>query len=172
MDNFSEQLVKRQPTSSDTFKKFWIAAGGVFLTAVMIILSFLLIGTFWMMIGLIAAAVLGYGTFYLLQGTYVEYEYTFTNGELDIDKIIAKKKRRSLITADVRKFTAFGKYNDNLPETSDMTVVISSDNIAVHEYYADFDHEEYGNVRLVFSPDEAMLGNIKKVLPAKLRNTL
>ncbi|MCC8136390.1 MAG: hypothetical protein LIO40_06985, partial [Ruminococcus sp.] len=124
------------------------------------------------MLSVILAVGAGYGTYFLGQSTYVEYEYTFTNGDLDIDKIVAKKKRSSLISANVRSFTAFGKYNENLEETSDMTVVLSSDNIASHEYYADFEDEEYGSVRLIFSPDEKMLENIKRALPRTLRYSL
>ena len=86
-----------------------------------------------------------------------EYEYTFTNGELDIDKIIAKKKRSEMLTVNVRKFTAFGKYEDGMEETEDMTILLVSDNIASHEYYADFEHEDYGKTRLVFCPNEKML---------------
>lgn len=172
MDNFAEQLVKRQPTSSDKMKKMVIYFGGIFLTLVLIIVAFMFLGTVWSMLAMVLAAGAGYGTYFMGQATYVEYEYTFTNGEIDIDKIVAKKKRTSLITAEVRKFTAFGKYDDNLEESSDMTVVISSDNIASHEYYADFDHSEYGSVRLIFSPNEKMLDNIRRALPGKLRNSI
>jgi hypothetical protein len=119
---------------------------------------------------MILAAASGYGTYFIVQGTYVEYEYTFTNGELDIAKIIAKKKRAELLSVEVRSFTAFGKYDDELEETEDMTVVITSDNIASHEYYADFQHEEYGNTRLVFVPNDKMLEYIRRFLPAKIRN--
>ncbi|MBQ8296359.1 MAG: hypothetical protein IJX77_01085 [Ruminococcus sp.] len=169
MDNFSEQLVKREPTSSDSMKKILIYGGGIVLTIVLIAAALLLLGTMWSMLLMILAVGAGYGTYFMGQGTYIEYEYTFTNGELDIDKIVAKKKRHNLVTAEVRKFTAFGKYDDNLPETDDMTIVVSSDNIASHEYYADFEHSEYGKVRLIFSPNEAMLENIKRALPRNLR---
>lgn len=172
MDNFTEKLVKKAPTSADNAKKTLIYAGGILITIVLIIISIITLGTMISMLGMVLAAGAGYATYFLGQATYVEYEYTFTNGELDIDKIVAKKKRSSLITADVRKFTAFGKYNDNLAETSDMTVVISSDNIASHEYYADFQHEEYGSTRIVFSPNEPMLENIKRSLPRSLKNLL
>lgn len=172
MDNFAEQLVKKQPTSADNIKKILIYGGGILLTAVLLIISFLQLGSMISMLGLVLAAGTGYGTYFLGQSSYVEYEYTITNGELDIDKIIAKKKRVPLVTADVKKFSAFGQYSEDLPETSDMTVVISSDNIASHEYYADFEHEEFGKTRLVFSPDEKMLENIKKSLPRTLRNQL
>lgn len=172
MDNFSEQLVKREPTSSDRFKRGFIYAAGVLLTALLAALAFMpfMLGSIWSILCMVLAAGSGYATFFFIQGTHVEYEYTFTNGELDIDKIVAKKKRTPLISTEVRKFTAFGKYNENLEETSDLTVVISSDNIASHEYYAEFIHAEYGNVRLIFSPNEVLLENIRKFMPASLRN--
>ena len=127
---------------------------------------------FFAMLGLILAAVAGYGTYFAVQGSYVEYEYTFTNGELDVDKIVAKKKRTAMVSTDIKKFTAFGKYTDGMDESEDMTVVIASDNIASHEYYADFQHEEYGLTRLIFAPDERILDNIKKSLPPQLKREL
>jgi hypothetical protein len=172
MDNFAEYLVKREMNTADKFKRAMIYVGGTIITLALAVFSFFNMGTILSMVGLILAAAAGYGTYFLGQNTYVEYEYTFTNGELDIDKIIGKKKRQSLVTADVHKFTAFGKYTDDIPETEDMTIVISSDNIAKHEYYADFEHEEYGSTRIVFSPNDNMLANIKRSLPTKLRNSI
>jgi hypothetical protein len=122
-----------------------------------------------MFLGFALAAVAGYGTYYFVQNTYVEYEYTFTNGDLDVDKIIAKKKRHEMLSTSIRKFTDFGKYEDGMEETSDMTVIMATDNIASHEYYADFTDETVGSARLIFVPDERMLENIRKFLPAKLR---
>ena len=89
-----------------------------------------------------------------------------------MDKIIARKKRIALLSVPVRTFTAFGKYTEDMEETEDMTVVVASDNIISREYYADFEHTEYGKTRLIFVPDERMLENIKKALPAKIRSEL
>ena len=50
-----------------------------------------------------------------------------------------------------------------------MTVVFATNNIASEEYYADFDHEAYGNTRLIFCPNENMINNMKKNLPRALR---
>lgn len=172
MDNFAEQLVKKEPTSSDRIKQIAVCVGGIIITVILILFAVVQLGSIVSMVCMLLAVAVGYGTFFLRQSYYVEYEYTFTNGELDIDKIVAKKKRTALITTDVKKFTAFGKYNENLPETSDMTVVISSDNIASHEYYADFEHGEYGKVRLIFSPNDKMLENIRRALPRNLKNLM
>lgn len=39
-----------------------------------------------------------YGGYILITNMSVEYEYIVTNGEMDIDKIIAKRRRKRLIT--------------------------------------------------------------------------
>ena len=173
MDNFAEQLVKRSETSADKAKRLILIIVGVFFTVVIAGLAVLqLTKPIFAMLGLILAAVAGYGTYFAVQGSYVEYEYTFTNGELDVDKIVAKKKRTAMVSTDIKKFTAFGKYTDGMDESEDMTVVSASDNIASHEYYADFQHEEYGLTRLIFAPDERILDNIKKSLPPQLKREL
>lgn len=174
MDNFSEQLVKKEPTGADKLKNTSYLIGGILVTVILAVSGFIMLGrgiiTFLL---LIAAAAAGYGTFFLFRSTKIEYEYTFTNGDLDIDKIIAQTKRKEMLTIQVGKFTAFGKYDDNAPdETSDMTVIMATDNIASHEYYADFPHDEYGSTRLIFAPDERMLDNIKKSLHPTLKNKL
>lgn len=170
MDNFAEQLVKKNETASDKTRRIMVIIVGILFTLALIGLSVLQLGNPIMsLLGLVLAAVAGYGTYHFVQNTYVEYEYTFTNGELDVDKIIAKKKRREMLSTNIRQFTDFGKYSDGMEESADMTVILATDNIASHEYYADFTDENVGSARLIFAPDERMLENIKKALPAKLR---
>lgn len=173
MDNFSEQLVTRKETKSDKVSRIGTLITGSLFTLCLVLLGLLQLSqpVITLMFLLLAAAG-GYMTYLLVQGRYVEYEYTFTNGELDIDKIIAQKKRKELLTVEVRNFSDFGKYSFDMEETEDMTVVYATDNIISNEYYADFEHKEYGRTRLIFVPDEKMLDNIKKFLPAKLRNSL
>lgn len=173
MDNFAEQLVKKNLTASEKTQHTVKIVAGVVGTLVLLAFGILTLGNpVISVIGFILAVGAGYGTFYTMQSSYVEYEYAFTNGELDVDKIIAKKKRKALISVEVDKFTDFGKYTEEIEEPDDMTVVISSDNIASHEYYADFQHEDYGLTRLVFAPNEKILDNIKRYLPANVRAKL
>ncbi|MBO5571888.1 MAG: hypothetical protein J6M07_09905 [Ruminococcus sp.] len=170
MDNFAEQLVKRNETSSDKTRKNALLVIGILITVCLAAFALLQLGNpLRAFFGLILAAASGYGTFFMYRNSYVEYEYAFTNGELDIDKITAKSKRTSMVSTEVRQFTAFGKYDENMKETEEMTLVMATDNIAAHEYYADFTHEEHGKTRLIFCPDEKMLENIRKFLPARLR---
>ena len=45
-----------------------------------------------------------------------EFEYIFTNGDLDIDKIIAKQKRERKITLNVENTEKIFKYNSSVVE--------------------------------------------------------
>lgn len=172
MDCFAEQLLKREDTSSDKIKKYLIYGGGIFITVGLIILAVLNMGSAVSVIMLILAMAAGYATYFFGTSTYVEYEYTFTNGELDIDKIIAKRKRVELISANVKNFTDFGKYSEDMPDSEELTTVISSDNIASHEYYADFECEKYGKTRLIFAPNEKLLEYIKNYLPYNVKRNM
>lgn len=170
MDNFAEQLVKKNETSSDKTRRVMMIVVGILFSIALAVLALLQLRTpLLALLGFVLSVISAYGTFNIVQNTYVEYEYAFTNGELDVDKIIAKKKRREMVSTNVRQFTDFGKYSDDLEETDDMTIIFATDNIASHEYYADFNDEAVGPARLVFAPDERMLENIVKFLPAKLR---
>ena len=110
-----------------------------------------------------------YGAYYLLTGCYTEYEYTVTNGELDVDKIVGKRKRSHLLTVPVPKFTGFGVYTDQTDDPSDATLFLCSDNTGENAYYADFTTEEYGTARLIFTPNEEMVQTIVLFLPAALK---
>lgn len=171
MDNFAEQLVSRNETKSERINKMATVITGSLFTLCLVLLGLLQLSHIIIALMFFLLAVGGgYATYLFVQNRSVEYEYTFTNGSLDIDKIIAQKKRKELLSVEVRTFSDFGKYSLDMEESDDMTVVLATNNIADDEYYADFEHKEYGRTRLVFVPDEKMLDNIKKFLPVKLRN--
>ena len=173
MDHFMEELVvKRTRTFNDVLYLFSNVV--MVLTA---LIAFMMISTllrgFHIILLLIALAngAIAFLLFLYRDRLRTEYEYTFTNGELDIDKIIAQTKRKEMITVQVSKFTAFGRYDQNTPEeTADMTVIMATDNIAEHEFYADFQHEDYGNARLVFVPNERVISNIINSLHPSIRS--
>ena len=114
MDNYAEQIVKRENTSSESTKKIGIIAAVIIICIILGLVFIFTIGTFISLIALILAAGAVYGSYILLEGLNVEYEYIMTNGELDVDKIIAKKKRKSLISIDLTKLEGFGKYSENI----------------------------------------------------------
>ena len=167
MDNFHEHLVAKKSTGADTAKK-----AGLYLAAVLIGLVLVLFLSVFFPINFALAGVLLYLAYYLASGLDVEYEYTFTNGDIDIDKIMGKRKRKRLVTASVKLFDAFGRMEDAPDLPAGTTIVKASDNTGEGEYFADFNHEKFGNMRIIFTPDEEMIDNIAHFLKGNVRAEL
>ena len=53
--------------------------------------------------------VIGYVGYLLITSRNIEYEYAVTNGDLDIDKIIAQRKRREYLVQIVKEFEIVAK---------------------------------------------------------------
>ncbi|MFQ9590964.1 MAG: DUF6106 family protein [Ruminococcus sp.] len=85
-DLYSELLVKKERTAKDRLVK-----GSIIALIVLLVLA----GLFIMPPLLIAAIVLGVCAYlFIFPGTDLEFEYLFVNGELDIDKIMAKSQAK------------------------------------------------------------------------------
>ncbi|WP_294408638.1 DUF6106 family protein [uncultured Ruminococcus sp.] len=171
MDSFKEQIVKKHNTSRDTVTKICIMVASVALAFAIIFL--VLAVPKWAVIGIFIACLCIYGGYYLIQNLNVEYEYIFTNGDLDIDKIIAQRSRKRLATINITNATAVGKADDNFSVRDGRTLVFASAcDPEADDYYIDVNNKKLGETTLVFTPDEDMLDLIKHHLPRNLRNSI
>ncbi len=168
MDSFAEHMVKKHPDSRDTGMRFGIIAGAIILSVITVFLCFLT--GIWLI--LIITIGIIYLAYYLFTNTNVEYEYAVTNGEMDVDKIIARRKRKSLISIDFRHCEAFGLYTEDVPDMENATLVLCSDNSGEGAYYADVNDDDLGQVRVVFTPDDKMIETIHTALPPQLKRKL
>ena len=82
---FVEQIVKRRISISGILLRMLF----IFLTLAGL-MSMMILG----MLGFTIAILLGYATYLVWAYTSVEYEYSFLNGELSVDKIIGQRKRK------------------------------------------------------------------------------
>ncbi len=172
MDIFVEQIVKKASSGKDLALKILIIAGAVVLAAACIFVFLFIIP--FPGLGLLLMFGICYGSYFLLTNLDCEYEYIVTNGEIDIDKIIAKRKRVRLITAKAPTFEAFGEYTDSSPDAAESVTVVKAvgeneSGADAKNYYADFKHAAAGNVRLIFTPEERVVEAITPFLPAALR---
>lgn len=169
MDIFVEQIVKKEATGRDWALRIIIGiAMGVLCAVSLFIFIFI-----FPILGLLLLFVVIWGGYLLITNTDCEYEYIVTNGEIDIDKIIAKRKRIRLITAKASSFEAFGEY-ENAPDTGDGVTTVSAVGTSTPEdgsktYYADFKHPSAGNVRLIFSPNEKVIDAVTPFLSRQIR---
>lgn len=167
MENFKEQLVTKGKDPSDTKKRLLVTAAGVIAASLMVFLSMTILNN--ILVGLVFAALVLWGTYYILSGFYTEYEYIFTNGEMDVDKIMGQRKRKRLITVDIKSVVSFGKADT--AASGDQTLVDVSDRSSDSSYYMDFRHKDLGATRLIFTPNEDMLALVERYIPRTAKRT-
>lgn len=109
-DVFNEQLIKRKQTLKDTAIRVCL----IILVILILILSFSLIGP---QLGVIVTAAAGFGAAYLMSFFKVEYEYVFTNGELDIDVIYNQSRRKRIFSAHVNDIEIMAHAEDRNHES-------------------------------------------------------
>lgn len=167
MDTFKEQLVRKMPDKNDQIKKILI----IFATCVLAVICFLILfGSVYSFIGILLAAGVVYGGYYLLTSFLVEYEYILTNGDIDIDKITAQRSRKRLATIDLATATEFGEADGSLSISPNETLIKADANDPnQRNYYVRANHKSLGAVVMIFTPTEEMLELVKGSLPRKLR---
>ncbi len=88
-DGYEEILVKKGKNAKDSFLKGMVYSVVGVLAAVGIF--------FFNPIFLLSAVIMGFLAFYLiLPNLDIEYEYLYVGGDIDIDKIMAKRKRKRI----------------------------------------------------------------------------
>ncbi len=150
------------PKLDNSGKAAGILIGGGLLTLVLAALSFL---TTTFLLFLATAA--GVATWYFWTQERIEYEYIISGDQLDVTKIIAQSKRKPMLTVSIRKFESFCNLRD-AADAGSRTLVLACSGQDSSAFCADFDHEELGATRLVFTPNDDILLYLSKHLPRNL----
>ena len=74
-----------------------------------------------------------------------------------------------MLTVPLKKVTVFGSLQqaENLSQSA--TTVLACSQQDDSAFYADFDHADYGQTRLIWTPNDDILLYLVKVLPRSLR---
>jgi len=151
-DVFKEQIVKRKQTFKDAVMR-------VGLIILVLLIFFVTLATLQAFAVIITAAA-GFGAFYLMSFLNVEYEYVYTNGELDIDAIYNRSRRKRLFTTKVSDFELMAPYDDRNHDhslnTAQETLDYSSGNPGNDTYVCLLTHNSK-KVKLIIEPNEKML---------------
>lgn len=163
-DVFKEQLVARKSNAKDLVKKVGVVLGAIIL---------LIVGaTFVPSIAIFLALGLGWVAFVLIRRFNLEFEYIFTNGELDIDKIYNKLKRKHALTVDVRSFVVMVQMNNPSlkSEIGNITKVLDySAGEVTDSTYAAVYEDDGQRIQLIFDPNEEIFKAIKMYIPRKIK---
>lgn len=164
MDTFSEQLVPKISTGADKAKKILISLATILLASVLMWLS-IVYGVYSL---IILVLLILYGGVWLVSNMNVEYEYIITNNEMDIDKIIGRRKRKRMITLDISAAEDFAPYSSEIDVSADATVHATSGG-EKNAHYLVVQHNSYGKVMLIFNPNEKTREAIMQEIPNSLR---
>lgn len=169
MDFYCEQLVTKTRTAGDTLKIVLSVVISALIAAVCVFFIFL---TGALLLLILAFAAVGAGL-WIAAGVGVEYEYIITNDEMDIDKIIGKRKRKRMITVEISRTMDFLPISQC--DNDDFDVVVqASGGLEEHACCMFVEHSGYGKVKIVFDPDkrtrEAIARSVPKQLSEKVVN--
>ena len=158
MDSFFEQIVKKKKGAAE-----WAIIVAVVLAAVaLLLLALMYVGS----LIIIAAAGIIYGAWWLATTQNVEFEYCVTNGDIDVDKIVARRKRTRLVSVAGRKIRALAPYDPAKPLGKfQRTVMVAP---SLHEeglWYFTYHSKKNGDTLVVFMPDDRVLGALYEGLP-------
>ena len=162
MDVFVEQLVKKKKS----FGQILAMIGTVLLALFLLALSILFIGV----VGPVAAFIIVgvfYGAWYLLTAQNIEYEYCVTNGDIDIDRIVAQRKRKRIVSVSGKKIESASRYvaEQWAGRPMDRTVVAAPSDREDNLYYFTYRSKKRGHTLVVFQPDDRVKNSFYEGLP-------
>lgn len=121
----------------------------------------------------------GWGAWWLITGMSKEYEYIITDNYLDIDCIVAQRKRHRVFSGDAKQFEICAKANTELykqyakgnQKILDFAPTQNSDKnyFIVTKNNAKKAKTKGQNVLVLFEPDEEMVPALKKYNPSKIK---
>lgn len=165
MDIFVEQLIKRKRRASD-FVKVGLC---VVAATVVIFLTFITIGSPLTSLTLLLGVGLLYVLYNLNISINVEFEYCFTNGSLDVDKIIAARKRKRLTELNAREIEMMGTTKNRAfkgyMQNSDIKKIYACTSIKDDDVY--FVVYEKGGQKciLLFNPNDTIKDGFRRLNP-------
>lgn len=139
----------------------------IVLTAIPALLT--ITGIVWWMI--IPTVIFGYLTYRLFLNWDLEYEYVFVKGELDIDKIMGKARRRRCISIDMGNIEIIAPEDSHLLDSyknKKSKQMDFSSGIKENKRYVAFGNYKNESTCIIFEPNEKMLDNMKSMAPRKV----
>lgn len=172
-DVFIECMVRRKPDAACWMRRatLWLSQGLLILAALGAIplipeMAFLIL----------PAACLGvWGLRILGRRLNVEYEYIFTNGDVDFDVIYGRTRRKRLLSADCRNFEIMAPVKEDYRRELESQNIakrwdFSSSMRAERQYFAIFNDKTGKRTLVVFEPSDRMRDAMKTYLRNKFRD--
>ncbi len=163
MDIFCEYMVKHEKGTKEIFKTVGIIAAALCLSVLFLVFGVYLIG----LAPLFIAGAL-YGAYWLISRMNIEYEYILTSTVLDIDKIMARRSRKRILSIDLKEISVCESAGNMEKQEGIKLIDATPKGIEDGVYGIDFEKNGMKN-RLLFKPNKKMLNQIKKASPSLVK---
>jgi len=157
---FIEQLIKRKTTSSSI-----LAKAGLIVLTLLVFLATMVI-PFALVIGLVMIFV----DAYVFKMFDLEFEYTYIKGEISVDKIMGKERRKKAASFDLTQLEIVAPKESylldsykNASKVYDFTSLEPD-----HKVYAMVLHQNSGYVKVLFEPNGEILNAMRDAHPRKI----
>ncbi|OPX45384.1 hypothetical protein CLHUN_07540 [Ruminiclostridium hungatei] len=165
MDIFLEKIVKRRKTIVDIMVSISIILSALIIILFLFSLSFLSAFLPFLIVGI------GYLAYMFVRNRSVEYEYIVTNGDLDIDMIIAQRKRKRIFSGSCKDFDMVakltsGQFDSNVQSIKKRINAFTS--IDSPDIYFITATKEGNRTLVLFEPHPKMVESFKKYIPRKV----
>ena len=156
---FVELIIKRRTG----LKEFLLRA-----LSVMVVIFVFLMTIGLGMLGITITVLLGYVAYLAWTYTSIEYEYSFLNGELTIDKIMGQRKRKSVDSFDIKQAEIIAPtYSDEIIRTTGSVskTFDYSSGYRSDKLYSIIMNNGNGNIQVVFEPDDRIIDAMHHLRP-------
>lgn len=159
-DIFVEQLVKRQTQSGQK--------GMIFLLSLLAaVLCFA--GFFFNNIILLPAAVLIVIAVLYYRNSDIEYEYCLVNTQFDVDKIIAKSKRKQLLSVDLKDLEVAAPVNsERLSRLNNLKTYDFTSGVENVQTFALVVRTDKETIKIIINPNNKFMDAVYKMAPRKV----
>ncbi len=165
MDVFFEQIIKMKITGKAKVLLALMIALDIVIVAVLGIITWIIDPRICL---LIVIAVI-YGSYKLFSKVSVEFEYIFTNGDLDVDRITAKSSRNRVVSIKCSTAEKYGEYKGQPAPSSVAQTYRFCNEDSENQMYMIAPNRGEGTVMIIFAPEERMREAIEKYIPRNAR---
>jgi len=158
-DIYTEQLVKRKNTGKVAVEKIAL----IFITIVVLVLGLMI-----PYVGILFLVMIGVDV-YLFRSMDVEYEYLYINGNLDVDKIMSKSRRKKVFEMNVSELEILAPVG--CPELRPFQGMKSLDYSSGEEGRKVYEMIILSNgekKKIVFEPNDTIVDGMRMYAPRKV----
>lgn len=158
-DFYTEQLVKKKTTGSSIMIKV--------LMILLTIVSFAAI--LFIPFGIILPVIMITVDVFVFRGQNLEFEYLYVNGDLDIDKIMGKAKRKRVFSAAISDFEILAPSGSEEVKRIQVTKTLNFSSFDSEKKTYDLIVQQNGQkIKVIFEPNDIILNGYKMLAPRKV----